>query len=165
MNPVDVRDYDCVHGHFAATKYDAMVPQTTKVTWLRDPVERLASHYEYWKRKPDMENSLCRALHREKWTLLEFASQPALRNLQTRYLDGVPLEHFEFVGVQERFDELFPVFLDTIGGPQISAGSGNVNPEKLMGARYSLADSVRIQIEALHAEDIELYRRASSRVD
>lgn len=73
---------DCIHGHFKASKYDGRIPQATKVTWLRDPVERVVSHYNYWKRTPTSKHSVCRALHREGWSLLEFARHDSMRNLR-----------------------------------------------------------------------------------
>lgn len=39
----------CVHGHFLPFKY-SLCEGARFVTWIRDPLERLGSHYFYWKR-------------------------------------------------------------------------------------------------------------------
>ena len=42
----------CIHGHFLPSKYIDLKnnKNVVFVTWLRDPLERLGSHYNYWKR-------------------------------------------------------------------------------------------------------------------
>ena len=41
---------DCIHGHFLLCKYLLLAKRSKPliITWLRDPLERLCSHYEYW---------------------------------------------------------------------------------------------------------------------
>ena len=47
-----LKGIQCIHGHFLPYKYHKF--KTDKnvyfVTWLRDPVERLISHYYHWHR-------------------------------------------------------------------------------------------------------------------
>ncbi len=53
--PAEVR---CVHGHFLPLKYLFCCRRNVKfVTWLRDPLERVASHYFFWPRSYDPQNS------------------------------------------------------------------------------------------------------------
>ena len=42
----------CIHGHFMPLKYRFLPVAQEKqfVVWLRDPVERIASHYYFWLR-------------------------------------------------------------------------------------------------------------------
>ena len=45
----------CIHGHFLPVKYRIALARRPAhyVTWLRDPVERIASHYAFWRRDYD----------------------------------------------------------------------------------------------------------------
>ena len=36
-----------VHGHFLAAKYARVFPEAPIVVWLRQPLQRLSSHYNY----------------------------------------------------------------------------------------------------------------------
>lgn len=72
-------------------------------TFLRDPIERTLSHYEYSKRH-----------HSNLEPLDEWLKKPHHRNVQTRKLVGTEdgglgiemlKKHVGFVGLQERFDE------------------------------------------------------------
>jgi hypothetical protein len=59
------------HGHFLAAKYKCYLSKENAyfITWLRDPIERLISHYYYWLKTYNKDRSL--KLHKivveEKW--------------------------------------------------------------------------------------------------
>ncbi len=49
--PETVRhNFDLVQGHFASSLFDAVDPRALRVTVVRDPIERIISHYHYAKR-------------------------------------------------------------------------------------------------------------------
>jgi hypothetical protein len=152
-----------VHGHFVASKYWRSYPEARFVTWFRDPVERLASHYFYWQREPDPENPTCRRLLEERLSLRAFAALPEMRDVHARFLGGVPVEAFAFVGLTERFDagmELFRrLFCPEL---RLEAGRRNRNPER-SGERYELEPAEREALAALNRVDLELYARARAR--
>ena len=79
-----------VHGHFIATKYWRRYPDARYMAWFREPVERLASHYHYWKRKPDHKNPTCQKLLSEDLSLEAFAALPEMRDVQARYALDLP---------------------------------------------------------------------------
>lgn len=57
------------------------------VAFVREPIERLLSHYAYWQQAPITKASP--PLHRhvkDGCSFLEFATDPTMINLQTRYL-------------------------------------------------------------------------------
>ena len=94
---------ECIHGHFLPLKY-LLLGSKKKVkfiTWMRDPVERLASHYHFWKRSDDSDNAP--ALHRriieEGWSFERFCFSNELRNLYSQFLWGFPFNRFDFVGI------------------------------------------------------------------
>lgn len=41
----------CIAGHFVALKYLGY-HQSTLVTWVRDPIQRMISHYHFWRSRP-----------------------------------------------------------------------------------------------------------------
>ncbi len=98
--PADAR---CVHGHGLLPRLRAWRPGARLITWVRHPAQRVAAHYRYWLREPDPQNPLCAALHRERWSLLEFARQEEAREQLARGLDGLGPADFCFIGLREEF--------------------------------------------------------------
>ena len=154
-----------VHGHFVATKYWRRYPDARYIAWFREPVERLASHYHYWKRKPDRKNPTCQKLIEEDLSLEAFAALPEMRDVQARFLGEVPPERLAFVGITERYEESIDLFRRAFY-PALPATTGrvNVNPER-DGDRYDLDPAVRAEIERLNAADMKLYPAALERFE
>jgi len=154
-----------VHGHFVASKYRRLLPAARFATWFRDPVERLASHYHYWLREPDPANATCRRLIEEKLSLAEFAALPEMRDVHHRFLGGVPVERFAFVGLTERFDESMELF-GALFCPErpLAVGRANANPGR-SGERYDLGDGERAALAALNRADVLLHERAVRRFE
>lgn len=159
-HPFRPNDIELIHGHFKARKYDHLYPDATKVTFMRDPVERVVSHYRYWLRHPVPTHSVCRRLHDENWTLRDFARHPSSRNTQSVFFDGLDVSDFAFVGLQERFDACLPMFFEAIGMPPMTIPPRNVNEAKDVADRYPLEPELREEIEALNALDRALYDQA-----
>ncbi len=93
----------CIHGHFDTASLRARYPGARLITWVMDPVRRVAEHYRYWQREPDPQNPLCAAMHREHWSLLEFARQDGAREELERCFGGRRPEDFAFIGLREEF--------------------------------------------------------------
>ena len=151
-----------VHGHFVADR--VIVPEGAEVryvVWLRHPVERLISHYFFWKRKPYMDQPLCRRLLEEDLTVQEFASLDAMRNLQSFFLGGTPPGRFTFIGVTERFDESIDRFNAIFGTNLNRCWTVNANPNKLAGGyRAEVGERVYEAIAEMNAADMALYAQA-----
>lgn len=156
------RDDRCIHGHLQLSRYRTRFPEARLVTWLRDPVQRVISHYYHWQERPDMGHSTCRRLVRERLSLLDFAALPEMQNLQSRYLDGVPLDAFWFVGIQEYFDSMIQEFYRLLGEVPVEVEAVNVNRRK-RGPDYEIAPDERAQLEELNALDRQLYEQALQR--
>ncbi|HEX2484036.1 MAG TPA: hypothetical protein VHQ66_01975 [Myxococcota bacterium] len=160
--PPDAR---AVHGHFVASKYRRRYPNARFVTWFRDPVERLASHYYYWLREPDPKNATCRRLLEERLDIVAFGALPEMRDVHARFLGAVPVEDFAFVGLTEAFDEGMALFQRLFGlATPPTSPRRNANPER-RGERYDLAPDVRAALERIHAADVALYARARARFE
>ncbi len=100
----------CLHGHVPAEQLRERFPAGQLVTWVRDPVQRVAAQYRYWLREPDWAHPVCRALHEQHWSLLEFARQDTMRNKIARYFGTLRPADFAFVGIVEDFAASVDVF-------------------------------------------------------
>jgi hypothetical protein len=152
-----------IHGHFTAKKYLRQFPEARLAVWLRDPVERTLSHYSYWKRNPDATNPACRRAMKDGFNLERFIALDSLRNLQSRYVDGIPLSRFAFVGITEHYERSLALFarifdIDT----RFTVEARHINPEKASG-RYAVDERVRRLIEHANASDMRLYHEALKR--
>jgi hypothetical protein len=163
----DFAGVTCVHGHFLPLKYLelARTLPCTFVTWLREPVARLVSHYDYWQRAYDPASDLTSPLHRrvieEGWSLQRFCLAPELRNVYSEFLWGFPLGRLDFIGITEFFADDLRYFSQRVLGNKLQAhtlnrraATGEGEPQALLNA------AARAEIEAWHAADMALYRQA-----
>ena len=162
--PADFAGVDCVHGHFLPLKYLelARALPCTFVTWLREPVARLVSHYYYWQRSYDPDSALTSALHRrvveEEWSLARFCLAPELRNVYSEFLWGFGLERFRFIGITEFFEEDLRYFSQQVLGNKIPAHTLNRRSGDDGGDPVAaLSADMRAEIEAYHAADMAIY--------
>jgi hypothetical protein len=157
------REPACIHGHFLPLKYRYLRSNSdlTFVTWFRDPVQRIISHYSYWRREYDA--ATAGALHRkvveEDWSLERFALSPQLRDVYRVFLWGFPLQRFDFIGITEFFEEdlqdFASRFLDTTAAPDTrNAGPAGV------GRAHAIEAELETTIRRYHARDVALYERA-----
>lgn len=166
--PRRLQTVDAVHGHFLAIKYSLWRGgrRWRRVTWLRDPVERLASHYYYWRRsyQPLESGALHRRMMDDDWSLERFCLGPELRNIYRQFLWGVPLGRFDFVGITEHFDDDIGDFSRLIlAGSSASltpSDSAVANANPVAPRRYVEDTALRARIEGHHAADMALYRAA-----
>lgn len=161
-----LRGLRCIHGHFLPLKYRglALRQELRFVAWLRDPVERLGSHYFYWQRSynPLDAGRLHRRVVEERWDLERFCLGPELRNTYSKFLWGFPLTAFDFIGITEHYAEDLRDFgTRFLGGELPQMPPRNVNSAAPAAAGAYITDTAfRARIEAYHAEDMALYRQA-----
>lgn len=166
-----------VAGHYVASHMVKRFSDATLVTWVRDPVQRLLSHYHYyiWMSNSDpwitnndsKPNVVGRASNEEKMrldynlvTLEKYLKHPLTHNLMSRQLD-IPLERFKFIGITEHFENDLIRF-ERVTGLQITKeGKGlkdNVNPKKKSPKeKYTVPDDVVELIKHYNREDFDLY--------
>jgi hypothetical protein len=151
----------CVHGHFLPLKYLLLADKADLrfITWMRDPVERLLSHYYFWKRTYDPQNAprLHRLVHEENWSIERFCLGPELRNLYGQFLWGFPLERFDFIGITEFYGVDLAFFSQKYLGVHLEPYWENAGGSR---AHYRIDPGLRRQIEVYHAYDMSLYERA-----
>lgn len=102
-----IHKYDVVNGHFTASKY--LFLKYPIITWVRNPIDRLVSHYYNWLLKY---NKIDRYNDKEKlvWykyfetgmDLVEFSK--AFGNHMSFFFD-IDFNKFKFVGILEHYNE------------------------------------------------------------
>ncbi len=160
-----VKHYDCVHGHFMPAKYlllNDIVPLTF-ITWMREPIARLISHYNYWHQayNPDTSAPHHRQVIEENWSLEKFCLSEPFRNIYTKYLWGFPLENFAFIGITECYAKDFRYFTEKYLNTSLPIQWENMS-KKPDAASTTFDPEVLKAIKDFHAEDIALYQRALS---
>jgi hypothetical protein len=152
--------YDCVHGHFLPVKY-RLLRKKSFVIWLRDPASRLASRYYHWKRKINQDGSTKVGFIKNiNISFEEFCTFKRHQNLYAKYLWGVKLDRFDFVGITENYENSIEVFrrmFEIDNSVQIK--NKNINPDKKTGS-YSLSAELRDYICKTNFLDYAIYRKA-----
>ena len=151
----------CIHGHFLPYKYRKLLGRGhVFITWLRDPTERLISHYHYWKRSYTQHSApLQKKVVEEDWSLERFCLSEEMQNLYGKFLWNFPIENFDFIGITEHFDTDIAYFARTylgIDGP-IEPPRSNVNPDRQGDYSREIDPGLLEAIRTFHAEDYALY--------
>jgi hypothetical protein len=156
-----IRNYDVIHGHFAADKYLGLFPTAGFAAFFREPYQQAVSHYEFILRHPEINHPAVRTFHEERMSLPEFVA--AFPRMQSRHLGRVSIEDLAMVGIMEQYERGVTLFEAVFGcklAPEISRE--NVNPNR-QGDIYPIDESVRQAVDTHNACDIELYHRACER--
>jgi hypothetical protein len=155
----------CIHGHFLPAKYVYACKQEKCdmrfITWLRDPVERLMSHYYFFKRSYDPRTAgpLFRKIIEENWSLERFCFSEEYKNLYRKYMWNFPYELFDFVGLTEFYEDDLRYFSDIFLKTKVDAQRLNCAVDRKAGG-YELDAGFRREVENFHSEDVALYKRA-----
>ncbi len=161
-----------VIGHVPFALFTAVAGEGVRfITMMRDPVERVLSHYySHLHNKGEVEGKLLRSLGDAL-----AAGMPQVTNLLTRFLSDDPeaeigpaalaeakrnLDRFTLVGLQERFDESVVLLHRVLGMGEIFPYGEwrHVNEQRPRAA--DLRDGERESILAGNRLDLELYAHA-----
>lgn len=154
----------CAHGHFVAHELADRFPAATLVTWVRDPVERVASSYYHRLRDPDPRNYVSRMLHEKNLTLCEYAELPEARNEMAHFMGRKRPADFAFIGITEHFAETMGGFCHQFGLPPAPVRRDNCNPTRA-SARYPLSPEERAHLVALNEVDAGIYAECLARFE
>ena len=150
------------HGHFLAAKYKCYQNKKDAyfITWLREPIERLVSHYYYWLKSYNNKKSL--PLHRkvveEEWSLEKFCFSKEMRNLYAKFLSDFSIKNLDFIGIVEYYEQDFKYLNDhvlKIKNPTLL----DLNRTKKPNVQYFDADTLE-KLKQFHNKDFEIYSYA-----
>jgi hypothetical protein len=148
-----------VGGHVSSMKFVALFGIANTLTFLREPLQRMASEYGHFVRK-----------HAYEGSFRDFYSSPAMQNRQSRLLRGTPLSSLGLVGITERYEESLelvnatygtkiPVRQDNFGKPSIEAQHEISAEDEKELLRLNKADLVLYRAAmALHESRLEMHR-------
>lgn len=158
----------CIHGHFMPYQYEVFYTSGNHlfVTWLRDPITRIESHYHFWKQHFNelAPLPLLKKFIREDWSLEKFAFREEIRDIYSIYLWKFPIERFDFIGVTEFFAEDIDFFAkEYLNIFQFEVPEKNVNRKK---GNEKISDPGLIrELKEFHAKDYQLYQYALDQHD
>jgi len=170
--------YDLVKGHLAHKLLDYVHPECLKITVLREPVERIISHYYYARRTPV--NYLYSKIHSSKMSLEDYATSglsSELRNWYTTHFSGltaddaertpeeaitkafdVVLKRYDIIGFLDDFSS-FAEALRTQADLRYEYQNKKVNVTQNRPSTNDVAQSVIIKIQQVNHLDIALYKK------
>jgi hypothetical protein len=172
--------FDVLLGHVQFGLHQYLPEPATYMTMLRDPLERVISHYHFIRARPD--HYLHESLRRREFSLREWAAEAPLviDNYQVRWLISMPiariaprgvtramldeakwnLEHaFEVVGLLERFEETLTCLGGAFGWKDLCKEHRNANPKR--PSVEEIDPEAIAAILDLNRMDVELYEFAS----
>ena len=156
-----------MHGHFWVSTYLDLLPRAKPVVWLREPAQRLRSHYEFWTSKPPQgTNPKYELFRQEQFDFTAFATHPEFTNRLHKFTTGVALEDYAFVGILERFEDSLATVASIL--PSLSIPNYgkkvNHNPNRNADA-YEIEAEILDQIRLSNQLDYELYHQAEKILD
>jgi hypothetical protein len=154
--------YDVIHGHFLVEKYAFLHQQARFITFMREPVSRLLSHYYYFKDVASKNpvtvsrNPAIMQVARGELGLVEFARSEAMQHLYARFTAGLPLQDFALVGITERYEESVAT-LNRLLGVAVEA-----RHERRSGYEKYAEEYRRLlpDLEAANRENMRIYTEA-----
>ena len=122
------------------------------ITFLREPLERMASEYEHFVRN-----------YGYKGSLQDFYSRPVMHNRQSKILHGVDIEAIGMLGLTECYGESLEVLNDCYG-IEIPFREDNRGRQALR-ERHELSAEDMVGFKQLNTRDFELYKRVAALVE
>lgn len=153
-----------IHGHFEYTMLEQhfSLPGNYKlITWMRDPVQRVVSNFFYLESRLkeilDEKRNNLNILSKMQRTLIEYARAEINRNRQAKFLAGRNAETFDFIGIQEYFDDEIKRLAAVLEWKSLPK---SLHHNKTSMEAAVIPEEVLQEIRALNMEDMKLYEEA-----
>ncbi len=115
------------------------------VTFLRNPIEQVLSHYNHY----------CRWYAYDK-PVAEFVGTGGFKELQSRFLKGIPLQLVGLIGITEKYDQSIALYND-LTQHNLKSRLDNVNDKKSL---TSIDSEFKDLIKLENKQDLKLYNWA-----
>jgi hypothetical protein len=149
-----------LHGHFLMERY-AHLPNLNYVAWMRNPVDRLISHYYYWLRGPDPNHQYCNDLMEKGLSITDFAE--LMPNMFAKRFAPLNIKDFHFIGITEQFNDSLKLFYAMYAPNKKPTFDIHNNRNFARSGDYSLNPKQRSKIEEINSKDMKLYKQAQKR--
>nr|WP_298056635.1 hypothetical protein [uncultured Halomonas sp.] len=133
-------------GHVNIGRFVSLLGAGNSVTFLREPLQRMASEYAHFVRH-----------YGYKGSFHDFYSRPVMHNRQSKILHGVDIESIGFVGLTERYTESLNL-LNAHFGINIPQREDN-RGKKSVEAVHEISAEDEAEFKHLNKQDIALYQR------
>ncbi len=111
-----LRRFKMIHGHFHYKKYEGIFDDASYITCVRHPVDRMISNYRHILRIKDETKPSYQFMKQNGFDVVTFASFPSMTRAMAIYLEGKPINEYDFIGLSEELGvtiEMLEVFLNT----------------------------------------------------
>jgi hypothetical protein len=159
-----------VYGHFPIERYclpgGVKNPDHFYAAYFRHPLQRILSHYHFFKRTQHPGDPIWRQMQDENWSLERFILEPRLTDLQGFLMGRFPVEQLDFAGLAERYEDglaLLGRLNPLLAG--LTTVQTNLNPEKPVQKTYDVDAGLAARHEASNPRDYALYRAAVARFE
>ncbi|GLK57384.1 hypothetical protein JOD31_003664 [Methylopila capsulata] len=155
LTQLEDQGVEVLHGHYHLGAVESAVadPGAQVWTWVRDPVERVLSHYFFIREQP-LKRRFDEGEDPSKMDLATFAELRRMRDVQDHYLSGADPASFAFAGLTERFE----LGLGLLFGEAAPTLRRRYNATS---AKDAVADEDYARILALNPKDARLYASAT----
>lgn len=157
------------HGHFHYIKYADVFNDCPFITTVRNPVDRVKSQYRHIAMSGDPGNERHRLIMAGQMDIVKFSKFPYIGNAQWYYLEGRPVEEYDFIFIQEdmtraltkfaaRFQrhEILSYLSWADAVPEVNRREGQTWSSKAIP--FTAADLK--EVEKNCERDMEIYRKA-----
>ena len=154
---------EVLHGHIHFQDFNSVFeshPDLKVITWLRHPVERVISNYNYLRARFEAESTLSpvarKLFNRLVMSLLDFARLPRDIHMYRDYTTGKPLEDFDFIGITEDYDNDLERLARILDWPSVPSFHINKTQKK----PFQPTESELQKLVEICSEGLEVYNRA-----
>jgi hypothetical protein len=154
-------------GHVKASGMEKLFPGQQLITWIRDPIQRLLSSYNYYLRIGKYYGEFSASsrgydlIDIETWCTHVYKTDNMSKQLD------LPLDNFKFIGITEHFEAEVERFknitgVDLLNGKKYNevCTEYNINPtKKSIKERYEVNNELKQLIIEHNKEDYDLYNK------
>mgnify|MGYP002008502316 CR=1 FL=1 len=152
-----------MHGHFHGSRFVDEIPEANFLFWLREPSQRLKSHFEFWNRLDEVyaKNPKYIEFKEMKPSFLQFATSKEFTNRQTLFTKNIPSKRVLKYGIVDDMKDSLKDFAEILGITPSKIHycfkNKNINKEKII---YDIPKDELIHIMNANKSDYSLYNAA-----
>lgn len=161
--PISVSGNPIMVGHIFPIKYVSQSNLDERfrlVTILRDPIQRLISHYKFFTENTFNGHYLWECFQLQDGSFEEFAFSPEMQNVYASYISGVDINMFNYIGIYEDLEASVKACLDLF---DISYPEELVMPVKNKtnsNTAIDISSELEQSLKAFHSDDYAIYNFA-----